>query len=70
MWERVKPYLPQVGLLVIGTLLGVVFTSIVLFTEIRERLATNETKIDANKELIDRLWDAHRVSDDTSGLGE
>ena len=70
MWERIKQYLPQVGLLVIGTLLGVAFASIVLYTEIRERLATSEAKIDANKEQIDRLWDAHTISDSTIESGE
>ena len=70
MWAIIKQYLPQVGLLVIGTLLGVAFTAIVLYTEIGERLARNEAKIDANKEQIDRLWDAHIISDGTIESGE
>ena len=69
-WETIKHYLPQAGLLVIGTLLGAAFSSIVLHTEIEESLATNEAEIDANKAQIDRLWDAHRISDVTTESGE
>ena len=54
----------------IGTLLGAAFSSIVLHTEIEENLATNEAEIDANKAQIDRLWDAHRISDVTTESGE
>ena len=68
MWERIKPYLPQVGLLVIGTLLGVLFSAIVLFTEATERMAENSAKIEHNKELIDKLWEAHEIAhDETPG---
>ena len=69
-WGTIKHYLPQAGLLVIGTLLGAAFSSIVLHTEIEESLATNEAEIDANKAQIDRLWDAHRISDGTTESGE
>ena len=54
----------------IGTLLGAPFSSIALYTEIEESLATNEAKIDANKAQIDRLWHAHRISDVTTDSGE
>ena len=54
----------------IGTLLGAPFSSIALYTEIEESLATNEAKIDANKAQIDRLWHAHRISDVTTESGE
>ena len=50
-----KHYLPQAGLLVIGTRPGVAFSSIALYTEIKEGLATNEAKIDANRAQTDRL---------------
>ena len=70
MWEGMRQYLPQVGLLVIGTLLGVTFSSIVLYTEIKESLAKNEARINANKDQIDRLWNAHTISDGTTESGE
>ena len=54
----------------IGTLPGAEFSSIALYTEIEESLATNEAKIDANKAQIDRLWHAHRISDVTTESGE
>ena len=62
-----KHYLSQAGLLVIGTRPGVAFSSIALYTEIKEGLATNEAKIDANRAQTDRLWEAHRISDVTTG---
>ena len=39
----------------IGTLPGAEFSSIALYTEIEESLATNEAEIDANKAQTDRL---------------
>ena len=54
----------------IGTLPGAAFSSIALYTEIEESLATNEARIDANKAQIDRLWHAHRISDVTTDSGE
>ena len=54
----------------IGTLLGAAFSSIVLYTEIKESLAKNEAKTNANSEQIDRLWDAHKISDVTTDSGE
>ena len=39
----------------IGTLLGAEFSSIALYTEIEEGLATNEAEIDANRAQTDRL---------------
>ena len=70
MWESTRQYLPQVGLLVIGTILGVLFSSIVLYTEIRERMAENGVRIEANKEQIERLWEAHQVSHEDTEQGE
>ena len=66
MWETIKQYLPQVGLLIIGTILGVLFSAIVIYTEISERIARNEAMTEANKEQIERLWTAHPVSHEDS----
>ena len=70
MWETIKQQLPQVGLLVIGALLGLLFSSIILFTEIRENLSENGARIESNKEQIERLLDAHQISHETPEQGE
>ncbi len=51
----------QAGLLMLGILLGLAVTSIMLCIEVKESLARYEVRTDANREQIDRLWDAHHV---------
>ena len=70
MWETIKQQLPQIGLAVIGTILGIVFSSIVFYTQIRENLSENGARIESNKEQIERLLDAHQISHETPEQGE
>ena len=61
MSETTRKRLPQAGLLMLGILLGLAITSMMLCIEVKESLAGYEARIDANREQIDRLRDAHHV---------
>ena len=61
MVETTRKRLAPAGLLILGILLGLAVTSMMLCIEVKESLARYEVRIDANREQIDRLLDAHHV---------
>ena len=63
MPERTGKRPAQAGLLMLSILLGLAVTSMMLCIEVKESLARYEVRIDANREQVDRLWDAHHVAD-------
>ena len=61
-WDKAKEYLQQVGLVILGVIVGTFFTWVVLYADIRENLAENRGNIDSNEKQIKRLLDAHDIS--------
>ena len=59
MWNTIKEYLPQAGLVILGALLGIIGTVTVFYTEVREDLARYDAKIEHNEKMIDRILEAH-----------
>ena len=70
MPDNLRQLLRQASLVVLGALLAAFFSAIVLFTEVRENLATYGAEINANNEQIDRLWDHLKVCQDASNTGD
>ena len=62
MPERTRKRPVQAGLLMLSILLGLAVISMMLCIEVNESLARYEVRTDANREQIDRLWDAHHVA--------
>ena len=70
MLQGIKPHLQRLGYIAIGALLGVIFSSIVIYTQITVQIAKNDAKIEAVKDQLERLSSAHPVSHQGQEHGE
>ena len=68
--NKLRDYLGQAALVLLGSLLGAFFTGVIVYGEIKEQFASNRVMIDANKSQIERLWDAHEIGHQTANGGE
>ena len=52
----------QALMLLIGAAIGVVFTIVVAYPSLLAESRENSARIEANKEQIERLWEAHEIT--------
>ena len=64
--NKLRDYLVQARLVLLGSLLGAFFTGVVIYGEIKEQFESNRIMIDANKSQIERFWDAHEIGHQTA----
>ena len=53
-------------LIFIGTLIGTIFGLLVAYPALLSNTRENSARIEANKERIDLLWEAHYIQHDSS----
>ena len=57
-------FLRDALMFVVGTAIGTMFAILVAYPEILATSRENTARIEANKEHINLLWDAHRIEHD------
>ena len=57
-----RGFIRQILIMLIGAAIGVIFSIAVAYPILYAQLQENAARIEANKDQIQRLWDAHEFS--------